>query len=178
MSNLTNFQKLIKAFTDELNLIETEYYSLLVNRSLNTATGAQLDGIGDILGLERNGLSDDAYRIALKGQIQINKSTATSEELIQLAFQLTNPTRVQLTDLFPAKCVLTIMGGSKVGLVQPILKEVAAGGVDVYVYKSEDAFAFGFGDIAGPTGPEDDPYALGFSEVGYLTGGKFTEVLH
>lgn len=178
MSNYTDFQKLIKAFTDELNLIENEYYNLLINRSLDTATGAQLDGIGEILGLPRNGLSDDDYRLALKGQIQINKSTATAEELIQLASQLTNATRVQYLDLFPAKCILTIMGGTKVGQVQPILKSIAAGGVDVYVYKSEDAFAFGFGDTTGATGPENDPYAIGFSEVGYLTGGKFTEVLH
>ena len=72
-------------------------------RYLNTAQGVQLDGLGQILGLERTpGESDASYREALQFQIFVNQSHGTPEEVIKILKFLTDATKVWYSEVYPA----------------------------------------------------------------------------
>lgn len=63
---------------------------LLLNRSINTAIGKQLDELGILLGLDRLGQDDEVYRALLKTKIYINKSEATKYYVTEAVEQLSN----------------------------------------------------------------------------------------
>jgi len=101
--DLTNFQKLIKSFALSAQDVEDVLEELRSQRNLDTAVGVQLDGLGQILGLERNdGESDDDYRERLKFQVFINQGTGTPEEVIAILKFLTDATRVRYIEFYPA----------------------------------------------------------------------------
>ena len=76
------FQRLIRAFVTSMQEIDNVDQDLKNNRSIDTSIGAQLDGLGQILGITRlPNESDDDYRERLKFQIYINKGNATPEEI-------------------------------------------------------------------------------------------------
>lgn len=82
---LTNFQKLIKVLCTGAQVLENAKWQLKTERWLSTAIGAQLDEIGEILGLPRElGESDEDYRERLQFQIFINVSSGTPEEQIAI----------------------------------------------------------------------------------------------
>ena len=103
----TNLQKLIRAACVSATNIQTQIQKLIFQRSIETAVGIQLDGLGQILGLARLvGQSDDSYRQALIFQIFLNSSSGTPEQLIQaLSFFLGNST-IRYIDNFPASYLL------------------------------------------------------------------------
>ncbi len=89
--SLTNLQKIIKSITSELQILDLVNYQLKTNRWLDSASGKQLDELGEILGLPRNpGESDEDYRERLQFQIFINTSNGTPEEMIEILRFLTD----------------------------------------------------------------------------------------
>jgi len=53
--NNSNLLELIKSATPQANEVETQGFELIENRWLDTAVGAQLDILGEILSLGRSG---------------------------------------------------------------------------------------------------------------------------
>lgn len=94
---------ILSALLNESQNLENTFKDLYYNRSINTAVGTQLDGIGQILGLERGGLNDDDYRIALKFQAFLNQSKGEPETLIAALKVFTDSTKVHLYEIFPAE---------------------------------------------------------------------------
>jgi hypothetical protein len=99
-----NFINFIQALCSECQLLEDVFKQLYTECSLETAFGEQLDGIGQIVGLDRNGENDDDYRVDLKLQILINASKGQPEILITALKIFTRSTVVILYEFFPAKC--------------------------------------------------------------------------
>lgn len=81
-SKLIDFLKSFLAETDELydsNVL------LASERSLETAEGTQLDGIGEIVGITRNaGQTDDDYRLNIKAKIMINTTDMSVDSTLDL----------------------------------------------------------------------------------------------
>lgn len=75
-------EALTRAYTDQTQELEGAAIALIDAVSLEGAEGVQLDGLGDILGREREGATDDRYRNLLKAQIRINLSRGTIEDII------------------------------------------------------------------------------------------------
>lgn len=99
----TNFQKMLAAIVSEFYSINDAELELYSNRWLSNAEGVQLDGLGEILGLERiPGQSDADYRQALYFQIFINRSTGTPEDIIATLKFLTNANIIQYFEIYPA----------------------------------------------------------------------------
>lgn len=67
---------------DRFQALENLFFQLLQDRSLATAEGEQLDRLGELFGLQRLGLSDEQYRIALSVQVSIARSSGKREEII------------------------------------------------------------------------------------------------
>lgn len=99
-----NFINFIQALSSECQLLENVFKELYTECSIDYAIGTQLDGIGQIVGLARNGESDDDYRIDLKLQILINASKGQPEILITALKIFTRSTVIILYEFFPAKC--------------------------------------------------------------------------
>jgi hypothetical protein len=87
--------------------VENALFDILVQSSIADATGAQLDGLGQILGERRNGREDDVYRQAVAARFFLNKSSGTIEEILQL-FRLITDATPYLDEYFPAAFVLRL----------------------------------------------------------------------
>ena len=109
----TNLQKLIYAIVQQAQEYQTQENNLINLRALDTAQGAQLDGIGQIVGLARvPGQPDDSltidgvyvigYREALQFQIFVNEVDGTPEEMIYILKFLTHATKVWYWEVYPA----------------------------------------------------------------------------
>lgn len=111
--SLTNFQKMLYAMIASFQEIQTQENLLQTMRSLDTAQGIQLDGLGQIIGLSRaSGQPDDSatidgvyvqgYREDLQFQIFINYSSGTPEQVIKILAFLTKASRVWYIEIYPA----------------------------------------------------------------------------
>lgn len=79
-----NIEKLIATLATPFQSLENMLQDLLTLRSIDTATGAQLDVIGKIVGQARNGLNDDDYRRYCRARIATNKSDGTIQNVINI----------------------------------------------------------------------------------------------
>lgn len=99
----TNLQKMIYAILTEAQEIQNQEELLYTQRSLDTAEGVQLDGLGQILGLTRTpGESDEVYRQALQFQIFVNRSSGTPEEVMAILKFLTAASKIWYLEIYPA----------------------------------------------------------------------------
>lgn len=117
----TRIEDILCAFTNTIQELEFVFQDLKANRSINTATGIQLDDIGEIVGLARQGLTDAQYQIAIKLQIVINTSNGEPESIIAYVKGLTNSTFVFYRPAYPAAYSLEINGTT---LPPNIIKQV------------------------------------------------------
>lgn len=108
MSN--DFELLVRSYADEVQALDAAATDLLALTSLDNAIGVQLDGIGQIVGLARAGLSDSQYRLLLRAQIRINTSGGTIEQLNEIARLASGTTATTpvftLTESFPADFII------------------------------------------------------------------------
>lgn len=101
------FDKYIQVLLGGKIELQEVFRQLMQDRSLDTATGAQLDSIGEIVGQSRTlvnvqtipaqtiVLEDDAYRIFIKSKIAKNITRATPEDIManaNLIFDTTGST--------------------------------------------------------------------------------------
>lgn len=81
-----DFERLVDVFGLEVQALETALLQILTDTILSgtAAIGQQLDGLGEVIGLERQGLTDDIYRARLRAQVRVNQSGGTIEDLIAI----------------------------------------------------------------------------------------------
>lgn len=104
------------AITDQMQALENAIFGLSEGRFLfdgvsYPAFGAQLDGIGTLVGIARNGLSDAEYLIFILGTIIANNSDATVAAVttvLTLLFQV--PTTIAY-EFFPAEMAFQVPEG-------------------------------------------------------------------
>lgn len=152
----------VSSLTEEVQNIENMLFDLLNNRSINTAIGIQLDRLGTILGIEREGLSDEDYRARLKIKVVQNVSSGEPDRLISVYAFLINATQVQFQEHYPAGCALMGRGVIPSGqetLLYTEIQRITPAGVRVdYIgtYDANESFAMtdsidstadGFGDL-------------------------------
>jgi len=171
-----NIVSYLCALLSGVQTTEFVYGDLLVQRILDNAAGAQLDGIGDIVGIERKGLTDDQYRTAIRFQIGVNFSNGEPETLIEVTRFVTEANEVHLSEDFPAKVNILTDGSVVSPSTVSILEESAPAGVKIGLTSSYGSLA----PFAVDLEPGDsDPDAQGFSEPNYVPddgkGGQLVE---
>lgn len=171
-----DLKKYLCILTQPFQELELVFGDLLQFRSIDTAAGVQLDLLGDIVGADRNGLSDAQYRDLIRFQAAINFSSGEAESVITATKELTESTLVKYAELFPARIVLTIDGANINASTIRLLEQSAPAGVALEltsVMGSTLPFA------VAPEAGESDPDAAGFSEPNYApdanSGGSLTE---
>ncbi len=139
---------ILDSYSAQVQDVENVLFELIEERFLDDAVGVQLDGIGQIVGAPREGLSDDDYRLRLRVQILINRSSGTIEDLLEIvALMIQDVTNtIVLTESFPAYIQIEVTEATTVDgfSVAALVKKAKAGGVRlVFVWNSTiTPFAF------------------------------------
>jgi len=182
----TQLRAIVAAFvgeTDGVQALEDALWDLYSIRWPWIATGAQLDGIGDIVGEPRGSADDEVYRSLLYLRIAINVSEGEPERVIDAAQAATGATEVHLLEVPPATVAVYLHAPERLDLTGRI-GEVTAGGVAIAVTASESATPFVFGldrDASGTGAGAELAYGAGWGESGAgneAIGGAFTELFH
>ena len=101
---------IVAAIVSQLTTLENVADSLMSDRWIDTAVGKQLDGCGYIVGEQRSGRDDDAYRKAIKFRVFVNVSKGTPDNLVDGLRFLTDPTDTQYQEAYPATTLLFTNG--------------------------------------------------------------------
>lgn len=117
-------QLLVSEFDDH----EVWLQELMTVYDLATSEGVQLDIIGAVLGVDRAGRGDDAYRAELMVWVGTQLS-GTPEDVITTVADVTQSSRVEYIPWYPAKYWLVYNGR---GLTTPLLNRVSPSGVQGY----------------------------------------------
>jgi hypothetical protein len=169
----------ITAFTTSMQEVENILFDLTRFMSIETANGAQLDGIGDILGLPRTSGDDDIYRDDLIFQIFLNTSNGEPETLIQALDRLVKANRIDYAEQYPASAILIINEAAAPipSNLSQRMNAIAPSGVQIFTYLNNSATPFIFdGEGIFPPAYTGE----GFGETGVLwtgVGGNITELL-
>ncbi len=105
-SDSENVKFLLQTFLEELQELEDVNSELLVQDSIATATGVQLDGIGEHLGRRREGLSDTDYRKILNTQKILNAGEGQYSTALQMWRAVLESPTATLEEEFPAGVAL------------------------------------------------------------------------
>lgn len=101
--NKVNLEALVGIFAKQAQDLENVNFELIDDRTLDASVGPQLEGIGSIVGENRDGRTDAIYREAIRVKIKINKSSGLAEEIIEIvALMADSGTSIEIEELFPS----------------------------------------------------------------------------
>jgi hypothetical protein len=101
--NSPNIKAIIRIFSKQIQEIQDQLAKLYYERSLETAVGAQLDGLGEILVLPRiTGEDDESYRLRLRFRGYSLYYSGTPEQVLAALKGLTEANLIQYLEIFPA----------------------------------------------------------------------------
>lgn len=112
----TVFKAWLSTLITRIQILEDAIWSVITQRTID-GVGIVLDNIGKILNRPRGGLSDDDYRIALRAEIAILRSTGNGDDLFTVG-ELSLPPGYDFT--------LTDLGNAalRVSIVEPVAFDV------------------------------------------------------
>lgn len=143
-----NFRALAQIIDTRYQTIQGVLLQILASYDLDTAAGSQLDVIGAMLGLERDGLSDARYRRALRVQVQILKAVGSATNLMDTWTAWVGSAPTTFYNIPPAEVE---MGGTiepeDEYLLDLFIRRVAPAGVrlSIHVATSGEAFRYDSG---------------------------------
>ena len=170
---------LLTSYLEQCDDLETALWQLYTKRTVEKAVGAQLDGLGDIVGQPRGNLNDADYRHFIKTRIRVNISKGRAEELLQicrLLFGADNPTEIQdmpIADIYLTQPTQLTLPAT---FVNEFLQAAKAAGVKLHFIHflesdRDDAFTY----ISSSQNPDDFPNS-GYSHNG-AGGAPYGSVL-
>lgn len=172
--------KLIQGlYTTGIQQLEDAMLTIVPKLSIDDMTGFALDGIGEVVGQNRNGLSDIAYRVHLKGKIALNNSNGRVDDIYKVwnSFGSTSP-NTEITEVYPASIQITTDVSPDPTFLPIIIDyinralESGIGLSGVIIYDPVEAFQFSA--TASPV--IDTVHGFGNSSDP-LTGGKLATVI-
>ena len=170
---ISGWEGTIYSLVGPAQTLEDIMEQVLTERSLSASEGVNLDKIGEIVGVDRQGDSDGDYKDKIVGKIAENNSDGTARDLIEITTILLGDelVRVIIAEDFPAKIrIYVFVNGTDhnpVGLLESLQRAKAAGvGLPSLVRGSETYFGF-----------SSDPSASGFATIGGGGGGNYSTLI-
>lgn len=162
----TTQEKLFRIFEPQFEDIDFAAAQIRFLLDFAKNFGVNLDIVGAIIGIRRQGLSDDDYKILL--DIIANDAKPGAINIIKTFKRLIGSSVVTLQELFPAAYLLTADSPSPIIdeiIIKNIIQSITPEGIRVFlVMVPADPFRF---DIGSGFGNALDP----------LVGGKFAELI-
>lgn len=119
--------------------LEEEFFQLLNLKSIENGIGYQLDVIGKILNVDRNGVSDDEYKVLLYIQTLINNSGGEPESIINILDLLIEPDKISYTELYPASYQINIQTDKFLSNLTGFIQSISPAGVgDIILTQSSN----------------------------------------
>lgn len=109
--NQPKINALVESLVQEIQTLEQTCFDLDSKRQLYQAQGVQLDLLGEIVGMKRNGLQDQNYLYFILGKIGENFSDGTIPKITSIIQVILNAKLSYVRDLYPAS--VGVSGGSK-----------------------------------------------------------------
>ncbi len=172
-------QAIVRSYACQSQELEQVFLDLVVQRYLDNAAGAQLDGLGAIVGESRRGRSDTDYRTAIRARIRINKGNARIEDVLLVFTQAFPTSGFNLTEPVPAHVWLEVVAALGPGTPTPqllaeLLDQTVGGGITGRLIYGTVAITSRFSFATADT-PEVDALS-GFGDDGQTTGGFWSGV--
>lgn len=142
---------LLTSWATQIQELEVVAFDVINGRGIDSAVGAQLDGIGQIIGEERGGAIDANYRLRLKARVLLNLSSGTIPQILEIFELLISADQtLALTEYYPASFRLEIEGSvsdDSATELEQILQQARAGGTHAALITSAslkvNTFTFG-----------------------------------
>jgi len=171
-----NIEKYLEVFLEEIQEVEYVMNDMLVLRQLQNAAGVNLDGLGEIVGLTRDGRSDSAYRNEIIFQAAFNFNCGQPDFVIDFIKHVTSSSNVVYNEMYPATVYMQITSAILNIQLANNIKDIMPAGVQLEITTSyEELNVFQFLDDDGSS----NPATYGFFEPTYapdaLSGGSLTE---
>ena len=131
-----NMVALAQIFGAKIQEIEDALFQLFNLRGVNTAFGAELDVLGAIVGVIREGLSDTDYATAIRAEILLNISSGTIQQLLALMYATYPSATFTLHEGYPADFTIVahavLTNPTQAGALVQTAKPAGVGGYLVY----------------------------------------------
>lgn len=140
----TKLRDALSSYASETQPLEGAMIQLLVERTVDTAIGAQLDAIGSIVGESRDGAGDDDYRRRIRARISVNSSDGLIEDLITVTILIIDDPALDLDidQLAVASVAVNVLAPAVPTSLHTILfnflRDTVGAGVKLTVESSED----------------------------------------
>ena len=144
----SDLEKILEVYLDQIQDVEDAAFEVLLDTILDNAVGEQLDGIGRVVVLAREGFADNTYRERLRAKIIINRASGTIPQIIEIISLLSGlDVQVELQEFFPAAIHVIAVDIIATGLgfgIAPLLQVAKLGGVRaIFIFHQTDpVFAF------------------------------------
>jgi hypothetical protein len=161
--DVTALGALESVLVDQIQILEDAIFSIDGGRQLFNGTdfpavGAQLDTIGEVVGIARNGLPDAEYLVFILGTIAENFSDTTRLTITTIATLLFQISTLIYLDLYPAEVALEIpvstpLDPSLFYSVAVAIQNALGGGIGLgFIATYPDTTpTFRFGDLNNPS---------------------------
>lgn len=103
-----NVNGTVEAIVDPLQDVQDTLYAMLTQTYVTNAVGAQLDIVGQYVGIQRLGKSDDLFRLFIQVQIAINNSQGLPDQLEAIMLLITGGTNCLYIPYYPAAMFLQV----------------------------------------------------------------------
>lgn len=131
-NNSPLLQKLLEIYLLKVQELEDANYDLdTYSTDIGLAFGYQLDIIGKLVGVSRNGRTDIQYRDAIYFQISVNVGSGTPEDCIQYLAAITKASNVNYWEHYPACIILETNGSNTTSAIPQALDNISPAGVKV-----------------------------------------------
>jgi Protein of unknown function (DUF2612) len=169
---------LVAVYVAPLQELEDVFSDLYRLRDISSASGAQLDTLGEIVGQPREGRTDTEYRAAIRFRIQLNGSSGQPDTVSEALRFFTSATQVRLIEKFPGAVTLFTDGTTIPSNLQAQMQALVPAAVRVTgVALSYGDTPFEFSGEGGvPYGEGDGLSELNYLEGGQPIGGSFCEL--
>lgn len=150
--------QLLGILIQEVQEAEDSLIQLKDERNITDAIGAQLDILGEITGIKREGRDDNDYRDAINVQIQVNNTGGQEAPLTSLLGLLTTASVIDIAEVFPAGLDIYVNATDVSASTILLLRKAIAATVSLQFTQSTDtpfamegtSFGAGFGATNDP----------------------------
>lgn len=186
MQGAINIEDFLDAIVAESQNLETVFFQLLDERHLSVAVGAQLDGIGEILAVDREvGQSDADYRTALIDRNEQLAKGGEIETLLEIFIEVSSAVFVTAAEYYPAGMLLIahLDADTEDSIIdQNILStmnDAKAGGVELDLRFAPETEVFSMAQESETDGNNDGPQDAdeGFGDEALPDGGGLARAI-
>lgn len=99
-----NTQAFVKSYAQQVKEIEAAAFQILNGTLDISSTGANLDVLGNLVGVARDGRTDTIYSVVIAAQILLNISSGTIEQIIAMVDAISGGgSAIQIVEIYPAR---------------------------------------------------------------------------